>query len=94
MTEVVIATGKRFRDSLMGAKVKLVGFAGVAGASLVSAASAIDINGSVGPIIDGVVALIPSLTALVMGLIPLMIVVAVAKFFPQLFDSILGWMKM
>ena len=94
MTEVVIAKGKRFRDSLMGAKVKLVGFGlGIAGVA-VQASAAIDINGTVGPIIDGVVNLIPSLTALVMGLIPLMIVVSVAKFFPQLFDSILGWMKM
>ena len=78
---------------LASQKVKLVGF-GLVGASLAASVSAIDINGSVGPIIDGVVSLIPSLTALVMGLIPLMIVVAVAKFFPQLFDSILGWMKM
>jgi hypothetical protein len=74
-------------------KVKLAAGA-VAGMGLVSAVAAdFDLNGTIGPLIDGVTALLPSLMALVLGLVPLVIVVAIAKFFPQLFDSILGWLR-
>ena len=89
--------GKLTRDALAqyveNGKLRIAG-AGVAVAGLVSAASAaVDINASVGPLIEAVSALIPSLMNLVLALIPLMIVLAVAKFFPQLFDTILGWIK-
>jgi hypothetical protein len=62
--------------------------------ALIGAASAIDLNATIGPLVDSFVALIPSIMNLVLGLIPLMIVVAIAKFFPQLFNEILGWLKM
>jgi hypothetical protein len=70
--------------------------AGASGMSLVGYASAatFDINATVGPLVDGITGLIPSLTALVMALIPLFIVMAVAKFFPDLFDSILSKLRM
>jgi hypothetical protein len=90
--------GKLNRDSLVqyveNGKLRIAG-AGVAGAGLVTAASAatVDLNGTIGPLIEAVSALIPSLMNLVLALIPLMIVLAVAKFFPQLFDTILGWIK-
>jgi len=70
--------------------------AGSVGVSLVGYASAatFDINATVGPLVDGITGLVPSLTALVMALIPLFIVMAVAKFFPDLFDSILSKLRM
>lgn len=58
------------------------------------AAEAFDINSTVGPLVDGIAALIPSMTALVLALIPLFIVMAVAKFFPDLFDSILSKLRL
>jgi hypothetical protein len=96
MTEVVISKGKRFRDSLMGAKVKLTAGIAAGGMSLVGYASAatFDINATVGPLVDGITGLVPSLTGLVMALIPLFIVMAVAKFFPDLFDSILAKLRL
>lgn len=66
----------------------------VGSTALIGAASAIDLNATIGPLVDSFVALIPSIMNLVLGLIPLMIVVAIAKFFPQLFNEILGWLKM
>lgn len=40
--------GKRFRDSLKGSRVKIVGLAAT-GMGLVASASALDINATVGP---------------------------------------------
>ena len=89
------AYGKTFRDSLKPMRVKIAG-AAVAGMGLAASVSAatIDLNGTIGPVIESVTSLLPALMNLVLALIPLMIVLAVAKFFPQLFETILGWMKM
>lgn len=89
-----LSTGKRFRDYLAANQVRIIGL-GVTGALLVTSVSAatFDLNGTIGPLIDGVTDLLPALMALVLGLVPLVIVVAIAKFFPQLFDSILGWLR-
>ena len=58
-----------------------------------AASAAIDLNATISPLITAVTSMIPSLIDLVVALIPLMIVLAIAKFFPQLFDTILGWIK-
>jgi hypothetical protein len=92
--------GKLNRDSLAAyvemhkMEIRVTGTA-LAASGMVMAASAatIDLNATIGPLIDAVSDLIPSLMNLVLALIPLMIVLAVAKFFPQLFDTILGWIK-
>ena len=93
MTEQVTGNSPRktFGQMLRVHRVELAGI-GITG--MVSAASAIDLNATIGPIVTSFVALIPSIMNLVLGLIPLMIVVAIAKFFPSLFEEILGWLKM
>lgn len=94
-----IMPGKLNRDALVqyveNGKLRIAG-AAVAGMGLAASVSAatIDLNGTIGPVIESVTSLLPALMNLVLALIPLMIVLAVAKFFPQLFETILGWMKM
>jgi hypothetical protein len=86
--------GKRFRDSLMGARVKLMTVA-VAGMGLVASASAaIDLNGTIGPILDSIVELIPSIVTLIVAIVPAIIVLAVVGFIVAFFDKILGMMKL
>ena len=93
MTETV-SYGKRFRDALKPAHVKLVGL-GAAGMGLVASASAaIDINGTVGPILDSVTELIPTLINLIVAIIPAIIVLAVVGFVVAFFDKIFGMMKL
>jgi len=55
---------------------------------------AFDLNGTIGPIIDGVVALMPSFLALVVGLIPVLITIAVAKFIVSFLGSIIDMLKL
>lgn len=74
-------------------KVKLVGLVAAGSGLAASASAAIDINATISPLITMITALIPSLIDLVVALIPLMCILAIAKFFPQLFETILGWIK-
>ena len=75
-------------------KVKIAGLAstGVMVAS-VSAAS-LDINGTVGPILDSVIEIIPTLINLIVAIVPAVIVLAVVGFIVAFFDKILGMMKL
>lgn len=93
MQEVAVV-GKRFRDSLMGARVKLMTVA-VAGMGLVASASAeIDLNGTISPILDSIVELIPGIVNLIVAIVPAIIVLAVVGFIVAFFDKILGMMKL
>lgn len=90
----VAPVGKRFRDSLLSARVKLM-TAAVGGMGLVAAASAdIDLNATVGPILDSVVELIPSIIGLIVAVVPAIIVLAVVGFIVSFFDKILGMLKL
>jgi hypothetical protein len=94
MSDVTQVHGKRFRDSLKGMKVKLVGL-GAAGAGLVgSASAAIDLNGTIGPILDSMIELIPSIITLIVALVPAIIVMAVVGFLVSFFDRILAMLKL
>ena len=75
-------------------KVKAIaGMASLSG--LVAAASAeVDINGSVGPILDSVILMIPTLINLIVAIVPAIIVLAVVGFIVAFFDRILGMMKL
>jgi hypothetical protein len=86
--------GKRFRDSLKGARVKLMTL-GVAGMGLVASASAatIDLNATIGPILDSIVVLIPGIINLIVAIVPAIIVMAVVGFIVAFFDKILGMLK-
>ena len=93
MSDITVLHGKRFRDSLKTAKVKLVGL-GAAGAGLIGTASAgIDINATVGPILDSVAALIPSIIGLIVAIVPAIIVLAVVGFIVGFLDRILTLLK-
>jgi hypothetical protein len=93
MSDVTVVSGKRFRDSLKSAKVKIVGL-GAAGAGLVGTASAaVDINATIGPILDSVIALIPTIINLIVAIVPAVLVMAVIGFIVAFFDRILGMLK-
>jgi hypothetical protein len=85
--------GKRFRDSLKSARVKVM-TVGVAGMGLVSAASAeIDLNATIGPILTSITELIPGIISLIVAIVPAIIVMAVVGFIVAFFDKILGMLK-
>ena len=54
---------------------------------------AFDLNGTIGPIIDGVVALMPSFLNLVVAVVPIIITVSVVGFIIKFWDSITGMLK-
>jgi hypothetical protein len=90
----VAPTGKRFRDSLKSAHVKLMTL-GVASMGLVASASAdVDINATIGPLLDQIVQLIPSIISLVVALVPAIIIMAIVGFIVTFLDRILGMMKL
>lgn len=92
MQEVAVV-GKRFRDSLLPARVKLMTVA-VAGVGMVASASAaIDLNATIGPILDSITELIPSIIGLIVAIVPAIIVMAVVGFIVTFFDKILQMLK-
>ena len=94
MSDVTQYHGKRFRDSLQGSKVKLVGLA-AAGMGLVASVSAdVDINATISPILNQVIALIPTIISLVVAIVPAIIVIAIVGFVVGFLDKILGMMKL
>jgi hypothetical protein len=52
-----------------------------------------DINATLGPIIYGVVALMPTFLALITGMLPIILVVSVIGFILAFWDKILGMIK-
>ena len=91
MTEMVVK--EKVGGFLSSAKVKLVGLTAT-GMGLVASASAdVDINASVGPILDSMIELIPTIIDLVVAIVPAIIVMAVVGFIVTFFDRILGMMK-
>lgn len=52
-----------------------------------------DLNSTLGPIIDGVVNLMPSFLALVVAIVPVIITIAVIKFVVQFLDQIISLLK-
>ncbi len=76
-------------------KVKLVGLA-AAGSGMVAAVSAadIDINATIGPILESVIELIPTIIELVVAIVPAILVMAVVGFIVAFFDRILGMIKL
>ena len=76
----------RFAPLLMLLVVALVGLA-----SPVSAVTSI--NDTVGPILDDVVLLIPTIIDLVIAIVPAIIVMSVVGFVVKFWDSIIGMLK-
>jgi len=55
--------------------------------------AAMDINSSIGPVLDGVIALFPTLLSLVLGAIPIIIAMSLIGFVLGIFDGILSKLK-
>lgn len=55
--------------------------------------TAVDLNGTIGPILDSVVALFPTLLALVLAALPIIIAMALIGFVLGIFDGILSKIK-
>jgi hypothetical protein len=58
------------------------------------ASAAVDINATIGPILDSVTALIPSIINLIVAIVPAILVMAVVGFIVAFFDAILSKIKM
>ena len=59
-----------------------------------ASAETIDLNATVGPILDSIVALIPSIINLIVAIVPAIIVLAIVGFIVKFFDEILGMLKL
>jgi hypothetical protein len=83
-----------FREKLAEHKVKIVGL-GVTALGLVSSvsAAAFDINGTVGPILDGVALLFIPILNLIMAYVPVVIVLAIITFVLGILSGILASFK-
>lgn len=87
--------GKRFRDSLKGARVKLmIAAPAVMAIAMAASADPMDLNGTIGPILDSVTELIPSIVNLIVSIVPAIITLAVVGFIVAFFDKILSMMKL
>ena len=74
-------------------KVKLAGL-GAAGTALAAPAmAAVDINATIGPILDSMIALIPTIIDLIVAIVPAILVMAVVGFVVAFFDRILSMLK-
>jgi hypothetical protein len=62
--------------------------------ALVGMASALDLNATIGPILDGIVELIPTLLNLILAMVPIIIVMAIVSFIVTFLDKILGMLKL
>jgi hypothetical protein len=54
---------------------------------------AFDLNGTIGPIISGVILLMPTMLDLVVNVVPIILTLAVVKFVMQFWDQIIGMLK-
>jgi hypothetical protein len=85
---------KKIGDFVANRRVEIAGLA-VTGVTVASASAAsLDINGTVGPILDQVIGIIPNLIDLIVAIVPAIIVLAVVGFIVAFFDKILGMMRM
>lgn len=67
--------------------VALVGIPAVSAATL-------DLNGTIGPILDSITDLIPSIINLIVSIVPAVIVMSVVGFIVAFFDKVLSMMKL
>jgi hypothetical protein len=74
--------------------VKVLAGLATGSALVMSASAAIDLNGTIGPILDSIIELIPSLIELIVAIVPAIIVMAVVGFIVAFFDKILSMLKL
>lgn len=93
MNSTTVFYGKRFRDLLAAHKVKVVGFVSAAAMTASASAATFDINATVGPLLESVSALIPTIINLIIAVVPAIIVMAVVGFLVGFLDRILKLIK-
>jgi hypothetical protein len=85
---------ERAGEFLSDSKVKIVGLAGSAGLLVASVSADVDINGTIGPLLDQIVSLIPSIIGLVVALVPAIIIMAIVGFIVAFLDKILAMLTL
>ncbi len=70
------------------------GFVAMLSALAPNASAAIDLNATIGPILDGVSALVPSIVNLIVSIVPAIIVLAVVGFIVAFLDKILSMLHL
>jgi hypothetical protein len=74
-------------------KVELVTL-GTMALPLAASAATVDINATIGPILDSVISLIPSIINLILAIVPAILVMAVVGFVVAFFNKILDMIKL
>ena len=90
-----MAENASFMERVKARKVELVALGTSVAVTVVSVApaSAFDINGTVGPLLDGIAALIPSIVNLIIAVVPAIIILALVAFVISFLDEIIGMLK-
>lgn len=89
MPDQPVKTGKWMR-----VKTIALGGAAAIGATVAPVAAAVDLNGTIGPILDGVTELIPSIISLIVAAVPAIIVLAIVGFIVGFLDQIIQALKL
>lgn len=93
MNSTVQMYGKRARDALSAHRMKITAIAGSAVMAAPAMAADFDLNATVGPLLQGVIELIPTIIELIVAVVPAIIVLAVVGFIVGFLDSILKLLK-
>ena len=90
-----MAENASFMERVKARKVELVALGTSVAVTVVSVApaSAFDINGTVGPLLDGIAALIPSIVSLIIAVVPAIIILALVSFVIGFLDEIIAMLK-
>ena len=91
-----MAENASFMERVKARKVELVALGTGVAVTVVSVAPAsatFDINGTVGPLLDGIAALIPSIVNLIIAVVPAIIILALVAFVISFLDEIIGMLK-
>lgn len=72
----------------------MIGLATAGAAAAPVSAADLDLNTTIGPILDGVIELIPTIISLIVAAIPAIVVLSVVAFIVNFLDQILVMMKL
>jgi hypothetical protein len=72
----------------------LVASVSLMGLVMAASAATLDLNATIGPILDSVIELIPSIVALVVAIVPAVIVMSIIAFIVGFLDRILQMLKL
>lgn len=93
MNETVQTYGKRARDALKMHRMMITAGIGSALLSAPAMAADFDLNATVGPLLTGVIELIPTIIELIVAVIPAIIVLSVVGFIVGFLEQILKMIK-